>query len=1619
MLSREGPLEPDRALSLVGQVGAALDAAHATGLVHRDVKPAQHPHRGRRSRLPHRLRPVEVHVAATSGPTASGEFLGTVAYVAPEQIEGLAADHRADVYSLTCLLYECLTGATPYVRDSDLAVLWAHVDEEPPRLSATRPELGAALDGVVARGLAKRPDERYGTCSELTAAASSAMRRRTRAELPAELDAYTPLTDREEELGWLRDAWSLARTGSATLVVLAGVRGMGKTRVAAELAGEVHAQGATVRYVGFAGPSPPTGEAVARLVDATEPTLLVLDDLDAADSSVIDQLAALIRSTSGRSLLVLGTYRPEAEARALAGLLGQLSDASVRELLPFDRDGVTRVAALYLGGSTAELSVDAVLATTGGIPARVHEVVSEWARGEASRRLAEAADRAAMGHSDLLTAAVALESNVIDLQRVHERTSLYAPGGDELDPVLCPFKGLASFEMDDAHVFFGRERLVAELVARLVGSPLLGIVGPSGSGKSSVVRAGLMPALTAGILPGSERWRRVLLRPGDQPMAALNEALEAIENDRDGDGHVLVVVDQFEETFTACRDDAERAAFVSAITAAARNPRGRFSVVLAIRASFYGRCAAYPDLAALLGTNHVLVGPMQPEELRRAIELPARRAGLRVEPRLVDALVADVGDEPGALPLLSTALLELWQERDGRTLRLERYEASGGIRGAVGRLAEGAYARLSEPQQGVARSILLRLSSGEAEGSVRRRAALSEFDLDANEDARVVLAELTDSRLLTVSEGTVEVAHEALLREWPRLRGWLEDNVSGRRLHEHLMRSARTWEEAGREPAELYRGARLASAVDWRAEHQTELNELERQFLEASRDAEQGELQVARKRTRRLRVLAIMLAVLLVAAVVSALLAVRQTQRTNDQRELAQARQLASQSVANLDSRLDLALLLALEAYRTRPVAEARSALVTATQQSGRVTAVLSGHRSELTDVAFSPDGATLATVDGDGTVRLWDGETGRPRTDALEGTAVSFSPEGDTLVIGHDDGTLTFRDVASGAVVAEAVDTGVGPIGAVEWSPTGETLAVFGAAEPESAPTFRLIDATSRQPVDETLPAPQSVVGTSFTPDDQTLVIASGFEGVSRWDVARGESIGEPFGVNFEAGELLTRMAMSPDGTTLALATLSPSGSALVALWELASQTPVGEPIRPRDPVSSLAFGPDGTTLAIGSEDASLTVWDVATLQPRLEPMEGHGGPVTAVAFSPDGTTLASGSSDGSALLRDVSTPRPNAQLLLAPPVEAGPPPFVSDIAFNPDGSLIAAATSVPAPPGESPPAGSGIRLWDAGSGEPVGVVLEGGAVEPVVAFGADGKLLAGSTASETVELWDVAGGRTAGSALQEADMYIRDVDVSPDGALLAAVRSERIPGPDARSDVVTLGEPEVRLWALDSFEPMGEPFAVGATHVVFSPDGRGLFVADGRLRLWDTSGSPQSEQAVDAAGVTQFAFSSDGTRLATFGIDGMILWELANAWDLAGASRLGEPIQAHRGAVTSASFSPDGSVLATAGDDGTLKLWDVAARRELGEPIPYAGVPSTTLAFSPDGRTLASAGDPAVALLLWDDVLWASDVRAFEEQLCPIAGRNLTRSEWNEFLPDQDYRKTCDQFPLEPAAG
>ena len=586
---------------------------------------------------------------------------------------------------------------------------------------------------------------------------------------------------------------------------------------------------------------------------------------------------------------------------------------------------------------------------------------------------------------------------MIDLQLVREQARVLAgsptPARVAAEGV-CPFKGLASFEPADADYFFGRERLIAELVARLVGASFLGIVGPSGSGKSSVLRAGLLPALAGGVLPGSERWRRVLIRPGERPLDELRrmlasgakdpvaEALEALTADE----RILLAVDQLEELFTACRDETQRAAFVDMLARAAADPQGRAVVAVAVRADFYGRFAAFPQLAELLGANHVLVGPMQASELRRAVELPAGRVGLRAERELADALVDDVEGEPGALPLLSTALLELWQKRQDNTLTAAVYRESGGVHGAVARLAEGSYARIPDEDKPLVRAIMLRLvGEGEGDAAVRRRAPLAELDLERNEEARDVLDTLADSRLVTVSEGSVEVAHEALLREWPRLREWIEEDGQGRRLRRHITQAATEWDEAGRDQGELYRGARLAAALDWSSDHALELNDLERQFMAESREASEHETKRVRRTNRRLRGLLIGVAVLLAAAIIGGVFAVLQRGEARDaaaearDAETAQlAQSLGAQALVEDD--LDLGLLLARQAVELDDTPQNRGSLLADLQRVSPVVGIMHASRADPDDVlrflAVSPDGGTLAVGGASGQLLRFDTET-------------------------------------------------------------------------------------------------------------------------------------------------------------------------------------------------------------------------------------------------------------------------------------------------------------------------------------------------------------------------------------------------------------------------------------------------------------------------------------------------------------------------------------------------------------------------------------------------------------------------------------------------------------------
>ncbi len=532
-----------------------------------------------------------------------------------------------------------------------------------------------------------------------------------------------------------------------------------------------------------------------------------------------------------------------------------------------------------------------------------------------------------------------------------------------------------------------------------MGSPFLGLIGASGSGKSSALRAGLLPAIAAGVLPGSDRWRQVVMRPADHPITELGRALRrafpdapfAVEpspGDLDvalgslaADQQLLLAIDQFEEVFTATRDDAERSAFLELLTA---NRRG-LKVVVTMRADHYGDAAPYPALARLLSGSQVLVGPLTSSELAAVIEAPAERVGLRVEPELTRQLVEDAGAEPGVLPLLSTSLLELWQARQAGWLTLEAYRAGGGLKGAVARLAETALAELDPAQTRIARSIFLRLAGpGEGEGVVRQRVPLAELDADRDPAVARVLDALVAARLLTTGDGYVEVAHEALLREWPRLQGWLEEDAAGRRLRLHLVGAVRDWEQRGREPADLYRGARLSAALDWAAEHQADLNTAEREFLEDSRAASQRAVEHERTINRRLRGLLVGAGALLLVAVAAGGVALLQADTARQQADNAAAQQtLAEQRAAEAQAATVQAQAATLEAQHNATAArgsELAAAAVSTLEKDPALSKLLAVAAGDLVPVDAQIETSLHRATAADAIVHRWTW----PATDAV-----------------------------------------------------------------------------------------------------------------------------------------------------------------------------------------------------------------------------------------------------------------------------------------------------------------------------------------------------------------------------------------------------------------------------------------------------------------------------------------------------------------------------------------------------------------------------------------------------------------------------------------------------------
>jgi len=1209
--------------------------------------------------------------------------------------------------------------------------------------------------------------------------------------------------------------------------------------------------------------------------------------------------------------------------------------------------------------------------------------------------------------------------DVASLELARERSRLFvgvedAPSHElaAVGTIVCPYKGLATFEAADADFYFGRERLIAELIARMVGSAFIGLVGASGSGKSSALQAGLMPALAGGVLPGSDEWIQVPMRPADHPMRQLRAALARslpADPGRPGDPRaaidaalaamapaqrLLLVIDQFEELFTSATDEAERSDFIEAITEA----RPGLKVLVALRADHYERCAAYPRLARLLGADQVLVGPLTTDEIAAIIRHPAERVGLRVEAELVEALVADVGTEPGGLPLLSTALLELWEARDGGRLTLAAYRATGGVRGAVARLAEAAYARLDETQQTIARGIFLRLA-GEGDGGsiVRRRVTSEELDADESPDVAAVTAELTAARLLTASDGYVEVAHEALLREWPRLRGWIDEDSSGRQLRLHLMSAARAWDEGGREAGDLYRGARFAAVLEWSAQHGAELNAVERAFINESRALAEREAERQRRTNRRLRGILVGTAALLVLAVVAgvaamtqaglaaeqreraeenAMLAAEEADRADEEARVARARELWASSIAVLDRDPELTLLLAMEASKqgVAPPPEAMTALHAAIQRSRSIFSA----RLPAPDippirpgVEISPDGERVWATAGDGRIFEYDVADGTiereftfPFTPSVPGfPSLAVGPGGARLAHADPGGVVHIYDLETGV---ESTHQAPGyHADSIVWSPDGDAVATITYDDPNPhADASALVSVMDLASGDVLRQWPFNFMwSVSFAPEGNrlfgTACPCDPEEAVFIMDLESGD-------VSLQVGseEAIvqtspTAARFSPDGATLATA----GADRRVNLWDTETGEPVTTLAGHTQPATDIVFSPDGTLLATTSRDGSTKVWDIAREEMILD-LVGQGGVPAVPAFSADGLRLATGSSDLSIRVWDLSALR----------ASEGPGTALGDDFLQVRELRVKA--------GVAAVLGRGCRVGFCpgtlgvtapGNNGTVSIPHQLGAA---IALSPDGRLVVSQADARAeqfggpIHVYDALSG-TVVATLEEVCPSAERVGCSDPPAQVQAAAFDRTGDRVALGGFNFVGEDgAVPWWGIWSNDGRLEHLEVDVMTIVdFDPRGDYIAVSDFSTVGIRSAEDPATTLAtIPITDVTDLEFSPDGSMLALASTANLTRLYETDGWTLAQeVSIFAEQL----------SFSDDGERLLLSDAAGFVRIWDVPGRALLytvpvlkagpGVTVNRAYFLSDTEIVTADSRTLISLVlDPEALLRL-----------------------------------------------------
>lgn len=1201
-------------------------------------------------------------------------------------------------------------------------------------------------------------------------------------------------------------------------------------------------------------------------------------------------------------------------------------------------------------------------------------------------------------------------------------------------PRKNPYKGLQAFEEADAEDFFGRNELIEHIKQRLTDDDeykrFLAVVGSSGSGKSSVVKAGLIPAIRRGELPESDQWFIVEMLPGNRPLEELETAflsiatnvpdhmLERLQANEYGiinvldeilpdDGsELLLYIDQFEEVFTRVENEFIRQRFLDSLHTCITDPSSRIRIIITIRADFYDRPLNYSGFGDLVRRRTEVVLPLSREELRAAIVGPAERAGIYIDDQLVAAMIEDVNAQPSALPLLQYALTELFNRRTDNTITLSTYEATGGVSGALARRAEDLYKQLEKAGKQAARQLFLRLVQlGEGSDDTRRRIHWNEVVSlkERNPTVQTVIDTYGKYRLLAFDVDpvnripTLGIAHEALINQWDRMRRWLDDNREDLILHRRLTSAAAEWAVANRDDSYLATGTRLDQWIEWEADSDLVLTQEEADFLHDSMDRRQRiqdeeaerlarEERLERRSRRFLYAFVVFLVIAAIGSLALSLVAL------NQRSEAQEARTAAEENAQQAEINADQAQSNAEEAERNAQEAELNAAVANRNSAEAQSLRLATGAQLALTD--HNTDLALLLALEANHISRapllaqrsLFEAAYA-PGTrfvfDMHEDwvLAVAHSPTQPFAVTGGQDNILYVINTNNNTILTQ-MNNHTDNITAIEYSANGSWV-VSGSTDQ----TVILWNTTLWLPTQTFSGHEAPVLGVAITRSGQRIVSSDQDGVIILWDTDTGEEIRR-----FERHNgAVWDVEFSVDGSRLI--SVGEEGNAIV--WDVMTGIEMVRYTGHDGRIYSVDVSPDGqwvATAGIGSN--SINLWNIDTADEERH-LVGHADWVYDATFSPDGRTVLSSSQDTTIRLWDVDSGSEIIRL-------SGHDSAVRSIAYNVDGTRAISGSY-----------DTVVRLWDIENGAEIDRLVGHGSDVYAVAINHDGTRAISASADNALILWNLERGRQIRRFEGHTDR-VRDVAFDPEDRLAVSASYDNTLilwdvnsgdairqfvghtdqvravaySPDGTKIVSGSLDNTVRVWDVRT----GETIHILEGHegwvrgVDISRDGRYILSGSGgdmTVRLWDMQ---TGEQLHIFEGHTDWlwdvAFSPDGNLAASSASDStIILWDLETY-------EIVRRYEGHTGPVYNVAFSPFGLRILSASADGTVRLWDVETgaeyRRLQGHTSGVWGID-----VDPTGeRVLSASGDQTLVLWRVSDVFelqrWVTNNRYIRELTC-----------------------------------